>query len=696
VAEVGALRRLLGEARDGAGSLLLVTGEAGIGKSRLLTELGQRARADGMVVLTGTATEGSPAYRPIAQALLHELRARPADDAPELRPYRAALGRLLPGWGGDDARLDDGVDPVLVLGEGVVRLLARIAGDAGCVVLLEDLHWADPDSLALLEYLSTALRSTNVLVAGSAREDPSGGLLRRLSASPSVTSIALGPLAVDRHRGTSVFPKATGIRLRTMEILRSWELADHLPEPSHDVRLAMAVSTTLAAERYQEVSLGIPSAAAVRAVSPAGFGFCAQDALEPVLLDHVRDRGGELRFGTEVTSLDISDDGVCAVLRPVRDGRDEHCSRVHATYVVGADGGSSIVRRAAGIGWRTLGFEGHHQAVLFRADLSRAVRDRSYVLHTTVAPGAEGRFVATGQHHRGVFDQERDPLSAAPRPEKLAADIRAASGLPDLDPEILEVFPWDFGAAAAESQRAGRAFLVGDAAHQTTPRGAVGMNAGIAEAHNLGWKLAWVLKGWADPGLLDSYDADRGPVGLRNALRSLEPANPDTQDRDLLADDIGVAYRSQVVASEGAEPHRTGVRPGLRAPHAWIEQDGRQRSMLDVYDGRLTVVTGAEGHVWRRGVDALAAPGRPVGMLTLGRDVPDPGGKVAASYGVGSTGAVLVRPDGHVAWGRPEGSFDASRLLHAAGEAALGVRRPGAAPPPGRGRCAVTQREADR
>jgi DNA-binding CsgD family transcriptional regulator len=188
------MRRLLGEARAGAGSLLLVTGEPGIGKSRLLAELGHEGVKEAMVVLRGTATEGSPAYRPIAQALLHELRTQPYDEAPELRPYRAALGRLLPGWATGDDRVDD-VDPVLVLGEGVVRLLARIAGDAGCLLLLEDLHWADPDSLALLEYLASAMRGSRVLVAGSARYDsPDDGVLRRLAAAPGVTSLSLAPL----------------------------------------------------------------------------------------------------------------------------------------------------------------------------------------------------------------------------------------------------------------------------------------------------------------------------------------------------------------------------------------------------------------------------------------------------------------------------------------------------------------------
>ena len=186
-------------------------------------------------------------------------------------------------------------------------------------------------------------------------------------------------------------------------------------------------------------------------------------------------------------------------------------------------------------------------------------------------------------------------------------------------------------------------------------------------------------------GALDSDGAEerfQAQVARLHVGAHLEPASPDSRDRDLLADDVAVAYRSAVIATQGLEPPLTGARPGFRAPHAWLEHDGQRRSMLDLYDGRLTVVTGAEGHVWRRGVDALAARGRPVRSVALGRDVPDPGGAIAARYRLGTTGAVLVRPDGYVAWRRRHGSTDASRLLHAAGEAALGMRRMCAPPPP--------------
>jgi putative polyketide hydroxylase len=263
-----------------------------------------------------------------------------------------------------------------------------------------------------------------------------------------------------------------------------------------------------------------------------------------------------------------------------------------------------------------------------------------------VAPGVEGLFASTGRANSWFYDIEWHPETGETvadwPPERVAARIRAASGLPDLDLEVQGVFPWDFGASVATRQRAGRVFLVGDAAHRTTPRGATGMNTGIADGHNLGWKLAWVTRGWAAESLLESYEPERAPVGRANAEASLR-TGMGADGAHAMVQDFGVRYASGAVL---AGHHLAG----LRAPHAWVELDGRTVSTLDLFGDRLTVLTGGE---------TIPAPsGVRVSVLALGRDFTDPSGGFAAAYQLGSGDAVLVRPDGQVAWGGPLADLD--------------------------------------
>jgi 2-polyprenyl-6-methoxyphenol hydroxylase-like FAD-dependent oxidoreductase len=506
----------------------------------------------------------------------------------------------------------------------------------------------------------------DVLVVGAG---PSG-----LTVSAALARAGIRTLTVERRAGTSIFPKATGVRLRTMEILRSWGIDGLLPERDTELGLVMSVSPTLAGPQLEEVPLGVPDDDGTADVTPSQFLFVAQDRLEPVLLEHVLEHGGDVRFRTELASLTVDDAGATALLRSLDDGTTYS---VRARYVVGADGGTSTVRGAAGIRWRTLGTEGHHLSMLFRADLSPALGDRSAVLHATVAPGAEGMFVATGERDRWMFDVEWAPDAgdtvADWTPERARAAIRAASGLGDLEVEIDGVFPWEFGAAVAETHQAGPVFLVGDAAHRTTPRRATGMNTGIADAHNLGWKLAWVVRGWADTSLLDTYDAERRPVGEANARRSLVSAADDTAetDREVMAEDLAVTYPLALSDEmDGASP-MLRARVGARAPHAWIRHEGAQASLLDLFDGHLTVVTGADATPWLAAVAGLAAEGLAIQVVTLDAEV-DPAGTATVRYRVGRCGAVLVRPDGHVAARLDGSSTQAHELLHEAVDRALG------------------------
>jgi DNA-binding CsgD family transcriptional regulator len=235
-AELTVVRRLVDAAASGGGAVLLVTGEAGIGKSRLLGAATDLATKRGLTVLTGRAVEGAGTYRPIAHALVGHLRGSPPAEQEELRPYRAALRRLVPGMAEDWVEPErGGGDPLLVLGEGLVRLLGAIGAGVGCLLVLEDLHWADADTLALVDYLAGAVQDSSVLLVASARDDwPGAAAVDRLTLTPGVTTLRLGRLAeedvlalAEAHAGGPVtepfrrflFDRSDGLPLLVDELL---------------------------------------------------------------------------------------------------------------------------------------------------------------------------------------------------------------------------------------------------------------------------------------------------------------------------------------------------------------------------------------------------------------------------------------------------------------------------------------------
>ncbi|HUG35714.1 MAG TPA: FAD-dependent monooxygenase, partial [Candidatus Limnocylindrales bacterium] len=393
---------------------------------------------------------------------------------------------------------------------------------------------------------------------------------------------------------------------------------------------------------------------------------------------------------TELTSCEQDATGVTATLRDAGGA-----TRVRARYLIAADGARSRAREVLGIPMHGTPALYRSVNVLLNADLTKWVSDRPAALYFIEQPDLRATFLTINGVNRWGFLINL-PLEAsveAYTSERCAEVIRAAAGVPDLDVEILGVDPWVAAAQVAERYRAGRVFLAGDAAHHMPPTGGFGLNTGVQDVHNLAWKLAAVLHGWAEPALLDTYEGERLPYGraiteqsLKNSLSMGrgapapdDPASSASRARPEFLNEIGMvfgaAYASPAVIPDGTPPtvvanpvteYVPSGRPGGRAPHVWLERDGHPISTLDLSGMGFGLLAGERGASWRDAARAASpALGIPLAAFTVGAgaDIGDPERRWAAAYGVESDGAVLVRPDGHVAWRSRSGAPDPKRDL---------------------------------
>jgi 2-polyprenyl-6-methoxyphenol hydroxylase-like FAD-dependent oxidoreductase len=455
---------------------------------------------------------------------------------------------------------------------------------------------------------------------------------------------------VERHVGSHAHPRAVGYTARTQELYDAIGLADALPDVPRGFRLRRARVDSLAGrwnegQEWTPPKAGTPPPTAE--YSPHVGAFIAQDRLEPALRTRAQELGVDLRLGTELVRLSQDADRVTGWLRPRGDG-DAYASRFQ--YVIAADGSRSPVREALGIGRRGPGMLQIVRSVLFRAALNEYLTSeiRQFEIHL---PDLRA-FLTTYGDDRWVLmfldDVERD--EAAQR----AAIVRAI-GRDDVPVEIVVTGQWELSGLVADRFFEGRAFLAGDAAHTLPPtRGGYGANTGIADAHNLAWKMAAVIAGQSSPSLLDTYDAERRPVAWTRLEQTF--ARPDYAQYggefaglpllEEAAIEFGQLYRSEGILGVGSDlpvaalPDVWAGQPGTRAPHVWITREGQRRSTLDLF---------------QRGWVLITADGRWTGAAAdLDIEVQVFSGEEAASvssaFGLGVEGAALVRPDGVVAW----------------------------------------------
>lgn len=498
---------------------------------------------------------------------------------------------------------------------------------------------------------------------------------------------------IEKKEAPEFLPKMERCNARTMEIFRRMGLSERIRKAGLDAAVPMDVYVVLAMNEPPLLRLPYPSVnealEEIRQSEDASrplesYQLISQYTLEPLLKSVAEQLPTvTVRYGSEFVSLEQDEGGVTA--RTVTKNGD---MTYHAKYVVGCDGGASPVRKQLGIKLRGEGNLLHLRQALYYSE----------ELYSRIPLGAgpgRGRHyhVADGQATFLIMQDSTKHWTlhaVVEKDEDMAAQFEKAVGVP-VDYKMLYVGQWKQNLLLADHYGAGRVFLAGDAAHLVIPTGGLGMNTGVGDAIDLGWKLAATLQGWGGPNLLRSYEIERRQVGDRNVGASRYASlgrrkwrsqyRPDIRDRtsagqmtrdnltriadveqrktnEMIGAELGYRYvGSPVITDEPGGPehlfreYHPTTWPGARLPHLWLDKNdpvqdhiGPGYTMLRL--GGTSIDTSAvEGAFKARGV-----PYQTLDIaLRRARDI----------YGYD---LVLVRPDMHVVWRGKQAPEDAEDL----------------------------------
>lgn len=539
-----------------------------------------------------------------------------------------------------------------------------------------------------------------VLIVGSG---PAG-----LTAAILLADLGVPAVLVERNPGTTDHPRAHVVNTRTMEIFRGIGIADavHAAGLAPEAYERILWKRTITGEELGALTMDFARVTERVAASPSRIASCAQDRVEELLRAAAERRGCDLRYGTELVGYEQDADGVTATLRTASGE-----TRLRARYVIAADGASSSTRRLLDVAMQGIPPLATLVGIYFEADLTRWVSDRPGLLYFLMNSAAPGIVIALDGRTRWIY--HRPQLEDRLEPDAADAAVRLAVGIPDLDLTIRSIRPWTMTAEVAERFRVGRIFLSGDAAHRFPPTGGFGLNTGVQDVHNLAWKLARVLAGSAPATLLDSYERERKPVAqsntdwsVRNFMEGGSAVGPgnlmatfqieaggadvpavlaqlqrdidaERDHFDALGQDLGFVYEEGALVPDGtalpavadrAAEYAPNARPGSRAPHCWLRRGPERISTLDLFGRALVLLAPAGAHAWITAAGRHAGDGVVCVRIGAGGDWVDEDDTWLRLYETGPEGAVLVRPDGHVAWRANAAPADEAEAIRRLGE----------------------------
>lgn len=518
------------------------------------------------------------------------------------------------------------------------------------------------------------MQNTAVLIVGGG---PVG-----LSLSLALARQKINSLVIERHPSTTNHPKARGVNARTMELFRQWGNYTELLKYEHPKEARRFIW----AESFQgkEVTRIAMDDSNVHLYSPMQTSLVAQDSTEQSLYHALLNyKESEVQFLKEFISFEEDDNGIIARILDKRTNQEEF---VRARYLIAADGAHSHIRKQLGITMNGPDNLGQSCSVYCEIDISAWTKYRPCVgflfadpklIHRPYVASVDGinRWIIGLRFNK---DNTKDDFSD----DYCINEIRKTVELPNLEVKIINKSFWTMAAQIANQYQKGRVFLVGDSAHRLPPTGGFGMNTGIQDAHNLAWKLAFVINHHISDSLLNTYYDERAPIAKQNiewstgnakfyaeiyeAIRTgnIEKLKLKLHEHNThlnyIGLDLGFIYHSCIIASENDKALNISpseyvptTLPGSRAPHVKLIKDNKIVSTLDLFEKDFVLFIGSDGDLWRVAADELSQT-LPfllkVYKIADDGDLINPDGTWYETYEMTKKSAVLIRPDGHVAW----------------------------------------------
>lgn len=487
-----------------------------------------------------------------------------------------------------------------------------------------------------------------------------------LSMAIALAGQGIASLLVEKHAATTNHPKARGVNGRSMEIFRSWGLEEALKP--HQMDKEANRFTWLEDFQGKEITR-VEATVDYAPYSPVSNAIIAQDDLEKELLIKAKSLPLiELRFGTRMINASQDEIKVSVELQNESTGEME---TVSGSYLVAADGANSTLRDLFHVEMSGRDNLGEFCNIYCEMDLDKYVKDRPSAGFMLTRADILGTFILAKKDLRrwlvGVKIDSHPELSKETFTDDFCVEyVKKVINDPNVEVRLINKAFWTMAALIANTYQVGRVFFAGDAAHRLPPTGGFGMNTGIQDAHNLAWKLAMVLKGEASPSLLETYQAERQQIAstniawsvsnarrfekiftslVQNDLDTFEAALEDqTHHINNILLDLGFIYG---VDYQNQETYTPSAQKGARAPHLWIEKNGQRLSTLDLYKDHYVLVCHPDATLWQERFRS-----HPYSIVTIGEE------EFLEKYGITKTGAVLVRPDGHVAWRQKDEKID--------------------------------------